>query len=359
MKRSPEKTAPEKRAPESRARPPKTAARPPSTRADAPSSRARPPITRASAPRAPHGRTPEPIDRTNALETVPTELGPYGDDSPSIPYPIFPTFAAGTIDSIRVYRTTSRNNGQPGTQWHQQALPWMAALTTWDDIARICGGGRFVVQAVASGRVISSASRTFDGPARTPGPKDVASISPGLGLAENGAAIYETPNGWVSIPGLDGAAQAAFIAYQQIAFYARDDAHKAIAAMAALTSQLAEKAMAPDPGLAVLESIVEAQRGTIDRLYSELKRVGEESTKLRIENASSGTEEQRVRVEAIRKGMDIVDGAAGAIAQRMLATQTASGAPASVGTGAAIASAGTPTSLGEALAKRALDAVTK
>ena len=350
-KAKPEAKKPEAKKPERRAPPPQVLI---------------PPRSRIAAPRAsvaPHGRQPETLPDTG---DGPPDLGPFSDEGagPHVSYPIFPKMPAGTVESIRVYRTTSRNDGVPGMAWHQQALPWIAALTTWDDIARICGGGRFVVQAIASQRVIASAARQFDGAARTPNAQDVASIAPGLGLEENGRQTYETPNGWISIPGLSGATQAAFITFQQTAFNARDDANKAHAMLGLIIGQLAEKAMRPDPGLAVLQEIVEAQRSTLDRIYTELNTQRAEVTRLKIERASSGDETERVKVEAMRKGMDIVDGVAGVVAKKFLESETAAAAAAAApaaapARAATVLTAGTPGDLGAALARRAMEAVAK
>jgi hypothetical protein len=331
-------------------------------KATAPKTHAQPP--RQQPPAGAQGRSPAPGDLARSLERASPDGGVQVDAGPGVAYPLFPQLQPGTLDAIRVYRTTARNDGVQGSAWHRQALPWSPTLTTWDDIARICGGGRFVVQALAESRVVTTATRTFDGPARTPTASDVASIAPGLALAENGQTSYETPNGWISIPGLPGPTQAAFIAFQQMAFYARADANNALAAIGVITTQLAEKAMKPDPGLAVLEQIVEAQRGTIDRLYSELNTVRNESTRLKIENVSTGNEEQKLKSEAIRKALEIVDGAAGAIAKNLFlqatsqpaATPAAAAAP--VSAERAIITAGTPTDLGAAIARRAMEATT-
>ena len=338
-------------------------------RANAIAPRANATATRQQAPSGAQGRAPASPELARSLERASPAEGPQLDAGPGVAYPLFPQCQPGTLDAIRVYRTSSRNDGVPGVAWHRQALPWVATLTTWDDIARICGGGRFVVQALAESRVVTTATRQFDGPSRTPTAADVASISPGLGLAENGAASYETPNGWISIPGLPGPTQAAFIAFQQMSFYARADANNALAALSAITSQLVDKAMRADPGLAVLEQIVDAQRGTIDRLYSELNTTRNESTRLKIENVSVGNEESKLKGEAIRKALEIVDGAAGAIAKNLfLQAQNAQAASATAASGSgaapvssqrAIITAGTAADLGAAIARRAMEAATK
>lgn len=310
-------------------------------------------------PRPLHGRAPETEEHGRALAVVPDDLG--RDMLGETFYPLFPTLAAGTVESIRVYRTTARE-GEKGHAYHEQALPWQAASTSWHDISRICGGGRFVVQAIARGKVIASAARTFEGPARMPTARDVASISPGLGLAENGSAVYETPNGWISIPGIDGPTQAAFITFQQTAFNARDDANKANAAMAMMLTQLVQKAMQIDPGIAVLQNVVEAQRITLERVQGEISSLRSENVRLKIEGSTTGTEEQRIKVEAIRKGLDIVDGVAGAVAKKFLEQGTAP-APATPSAVESVASAtrammnaGTAADLGAAMARRAMQA---
>lgn len=315
-----------------------------------------PAAPRARGPRSPLGRAPAPPELASELaKAPPADLAPaFETQGYGVAYPCFPDLAAGALDGMRVYRTTAKP-GTQGLQYLQMALPWHPALSSWDDIARCCGGGSYVVLGLAAGKVVKRYSRDLGGPSKTPTVEDVASLTPGLGINAQGQPAYETPNGWLTIPGLDPGSQVAFLTFQQCAHYARDDAHKAISTMAVLSTQLAEKAMQPDPGLAVLQTMVEAQRLTIQQLYNDMNELRKDNVKLKIENNNTNSEESKVKVEAMRKALDMIDGAMGTVALKMLNAQTPAAAGDAVqNANKAIGKATTATDLGAAIAARAL-----
>jgi hypothetical protein len=276
---------------------------------------AKKPVTRPSygETRAPQGREEASAEVAEQLEAAPNE---QRDDDKRHAYPLFPDLSRGDVHAVAVYRKTQKPSGK-GQDWQRIAFPWDAAQLSWDQIADVCGGGSYAVLAKGrDGKTVGSVqtSAPFDGPARSPTQADVFRVAPGLSREP----VTETANGWVAVPGADPALQAAFLAYQQVAHYARTDATQAHASMAALLGSLAEQIQKPDPGLAVLQQLVESQRMTLERMASELKTAHAEITLLKVANVSSGNAADAAKAALLNKGVDVIDGIAGAIAKRML-----------------------------------------
>lgn len=244
-------------------------------------------------------------------------------------YPMFPHLSAGAIDRVEVFRKVKKPEGGKGTKWVPITLPWQADTLTWRLIREICGGGDMAVRATKNGRIVASSQEGDEGPPRVPTTADAARLS--FGGEGKGEAAIETPGGWISFPGVDPAINVAFVSFQQIAWMAREDANKANAAVATLLSQVAEHAFKPDPGYALLQEIMSGQRDKIDTLYTELRQLREEHFKVKIEQASSGDDESKMRMKLYEKGIDIMDGAAGAAAMKLLGNNATGNSAADLG----------------------------
>lgn len=282
---------------------------------------------------------------------------PFDDD---IPYPLFPRLDAGRIDGVRVFRLLPRRDGKQGHHWLAVELPWQPTTVTWDLVRQICGGGEFVVQAVAGGQPITSVRNSFDGPPRKPVPSDVGIVAPELLVDADGTAVVETKNGWLALsgPGISPGIQAAFLIGQQMAHYARADAAsareseaKAYAANAILMGSMSAKFTQPDPAVAVLLEQMSALRDRMDLMAKENLDLRNENTRYRIDASKDKNERVQLDNELKQRGLNIIDSVGGAVLQNMMG-KSAEAAGNAAGAAAAKTVSGAADALAASIAKR-------
>lgn len=181
--------------------------------------------------------------------------------------PLFPDLDPDVVSKILVFRIVPSAT----TKSVEPALvdyPFDKFATDKETVARVCGGGNFLVQArgVEKGRVIAAVRFSIEGSPREPGAGDA-----------NAGPLQETAGGWVAVKGTTAEKNIALVAYQQYANNSRADTMAALDALGKTNAALLEAV----PKL--VESIASVTRApaTPPADASELANLRAENTRLR------------------------------------------------------------------------------
>lgn len=138
-------------------------------------------------------------------------------------YPLFPEISPGLIRSMPVFRLVASPRGK-SVEPKQVAFTFDPWVTDRAHVGHMCGGGSFLVQARgAAGTILDAVKFDLEGSPKEPGAQDAAEQSK--------LTAHETAGGWVTLPEVEPAINAALVGFQQAANNSRQDANSALDAL--------------------------------------------------------------------------------------------------------------------------------